>query len=98
MPLSKRPLDRLKKSVTQDNLWLYILKILKEEKTMHPYEINKKIQKKFGFRPGNVTAYLVLKRLELDGYVKKSKSTKSLGPQRNNYMITEKGLKELKAA
>ena len=98
MPLSKRPLDRLKKSVTHDNLWIYILKVLKEEKTMHAYELNKKIEQRFGFKPGNVTAYLVLKRLELNGYVKKVKSTKSLGPQRNNYTITEKGAKELKAA
>ena len=60
MPLSKRPIDRLKKSVTQDNLWMYILKVLKEEGSVHPYEMNRKIERKFSFRPGNFTSYFFL--------------------------------------
>ncbi len=96
--MSKRPLERLEKSVTQDNLWIYILKIMKEEKSVYPYDLNKKIKERFGFKPGNVTVYFVLKRLELGGYVKKTRTSKSKGPERTNYAITKKGLKEIKNA
>ena len=91
------PYQRFHNSITKDNLWIYILKLL-EESELYPYEIRKKIKEKFGFMPGNVTAYVVLKKLRVGGYVEKGKSLKSGGPQRTYYMITEKGKKELEKA
>ena len=92
-----RPLERLKRSITTENLWMYVLRVL-ESGPSHPYAINQTIEKRFGFRPGNVTIYILLKRLELDGYVRKSAATQSGGPERSNYAITAKGAKELKGA
>ena len=91
------PSERFEKSITNDNLWIYILTLLKKQK-LYAYEINEKIEKEFGFYPGNMTAYIVLKRLQLDGYVKKTSTEKSGGPERRYYTIAEKGKKELEKA
>ncbi|MBI3190479.1 PadR family transcriptional regulator [archaeon] len=91
------PSERFKKSLTNDNLWIYILSLLKKEK-LYAYEINEKIEKVFDFYPGNMTAYIILKRLQMDGYVKAARTEKSGGPERKYYMITKKGIDELKKA
>ncbi len=91
------PSERFRKSITNDNLWIYVLTLLKKNR-MYAYELNEKIEKEFNFAPGNVTAYIILKRLQIDGYVKASGTEKSGGPQRKYYTITEKGKKELEKA
>ncbi len=91
------PFERFSRSLTSDNLWLYILTLLKSE-AMYPYKIREMVEGKFGFRPGNVTAYIVLKKLESGGYVRASKKEKDQGPEKTYYEITEKGLKELRKA
>lgn len=91
----KRPIERLKNSITKDNLWFYILKILSKESS-YPYKLREEIEKRFGFRPGNVTTYLVLKKLAFQGFVEKWKEKSSVGPERIYYKITPKGKKELK--
>lgn len=62
-------LKRLKEKTTKDILWIYILSLLKE-KDMYAYEIRDEIYKKFGFKPARITSYVVLYRLEKEGYVK----------------------------
>jgi PadR family transcriptional regulator PadR len=93
----RTPLERFQKTLTKDNLWIYILKLL-QKKEMYPYEIRDKIEKEFNFKPGNVTAYIVLKKLKIGGYVKVSKTKKEQGPERTYYKITEKGKEELRKA
>lgn len=79
------PLNRLKKLNTKDCLWIYILKLL-SEKNMHGYIIREEINRRFGFRPGTVTAYKVLYLLSKDGMVtKEEKGGKKI------YSITAKG-------
>jgi PadR family transcriptional regulator PadR len=90
-----KPSDRLLNSVTKDNLWFYILSLL-SKKDMYPYEIRKEVNKIFGFKPGVVTAYYVLYKLENDGFVKSGKKIKLIGPERKYYKITKKGRTELK--
>jgi len=90
----RSPFERFKDSITVDNLWLYILLLLKK-RDMYPYEVRDEIEKQFGFKPGNMTAYIVLKRLSNEKYIKISKVIKEKGPERNYYSITEKGKKEL---
>lgn len=90
----KSPSERLSESLTKGNLWIYILKIL-EKQDVYPYQINDMIEKRFDFRPGNVTAYIVMKKLEAGGFVTISHKSKQAGPQRSHYHITEKGKKEL---
>jgi PadR family transcriptional regulator PadR len=91
------PSERFGKSLTKDNLWIYILTLLREGE-MYPYEIRSSIEGRFGFSPGNVTAYIVLKKLKAGGFVKVVKRGKSGGPERTYYAITEKGADELKKA
>lgn len=79
------PMKKLIRNNTQDCLWPYILKILKD-KPSHAYVLRKEIEKRFGFRPGSVTAYLVLYSLRKKGFVKKKKEGR-----KQVYTITRKG-------
>ena len=87
-----QPLDRLKKLNTTDCLWIYVLRILRDE-PMHAYQIRNEITKRYGFKPGNVTSYKVFYLLNRSGLVKKREEGR-----RVVYEITDKGLKELKDA
>ena len=86
------PFERLKQLNTKECLWIYILRILSDEPA-HAYVIRKKIQKKFGFTPGTMTAYKVLYLLKRKGYVKKT-----ISGRKKIYTLTEKGRTELKKA
>jgi len=85
-------MERLQKSNTKENLWLYILSLLKERE-LYGWEIRSLIEKEFSFRPGLITPYRVLYRLEGDGFVKSERKER-----RRIYKITGKGKKELKKA
>ncbi|MCX6695442.1 MAG: PadR family transcriptional regulator [Candidatus Altiarchaeota archaeon] len=87
------PLNRLKEKTTTECLWLYLLSLMKDE-PMYAYEIRERIQEKFGFTIGNVTAYLVLYKLEQGGYVKTEWLLRD-NRQRKYYTITPKGRKTL---
>jgi PadR family transcriptional regulator PadR len=89
-----KPSERFEKSITKDNLWIYILTLIKE-RDMYPYELRNSIKERFGFSPGNVTAYIVLKKLRSGGFVKTMKKDQGKGPERTYYSITESGEKEL---
>ena len=86
------PFERLKKLNTIDNLWLYILFLLKERE-LYGWEIPKLIEKRFNFRSGKITPYRVLYRLEKDGFVKSK-----MKERRRVYQITKKGEEELNKA
>lgn len=87
-----KPLQRLKKLNTTDCLWLYVLRIL-EDNSMHAYSIRGEIKERYGFKPGNMTAYKVLYLLNRDGLVTKTKEGR-----KKIYSITTKGKRELKKA
>ncbi len=86
------PIERLEKSNTKENLWIYILSSLKKRE-LYGWEIQSVIKKNFNFKPGLITPYRVLYRLEKDGFVKSR-----LAERRRIYQITEKGKKELERA
>ena len=86
------PLERLQKSNTKENLWLYILFLLLK-KNLYGWEIPRIIEKEFNFKPGKITPYRVLYRLEKDGFVKSK-----MEQRRRIYQITKKGEEELKRA
>jgi len=86
------PLERLQKSNTKENLWIYILFLLLK-KNLYGWEIPKIIEKEFDFKPGKITPYRVLYRLEKDGFVKSK-----MEQRRRIYQITKKGEEELKRA
>lgn len=86
------PFARLKTTNTIENLWLYILTLVKR-KPLYAYKLRKEIEKEFGFRPGMVSSYRVLYRLEIDGFVKSK-----LEKRKRIYTITKNGEEELKKA
>lgn len=88
------PLKRLKRKITLENVWIYILRLLME-KPMYAYEIRKTIEDRFDFRIGEITAYIVLYKLASSGYVRTEWKIEE-GRQRKYYRITEKGEKLLK--
>jgi DNA-binding PadR family transcriptional regulator len=86
----EKPLRRLADLNTKECLWIYILRILKDG-PVHAYVLREEVSKRYGFMPGNVTAYRVLYSLKADGLVnKKSDGRKEV------YTITPKGSEILK--
>ena len=86
---SEKPLLRLKRSLTIDNLWLYILALL-SRREMHAYAVLAAMEKRYGWKPGLVTPYVVLYKLEEEGYI-----TGRDKERRRYYRITGKGREAL---
>lgn len=90
--MAVKPIARLKESNTKENLWIYVLRILKDGPT-HAYTIREEIRKRYGFRPGTMTAYKVLYGLK-----RRSLVTNRMEGRKKVYSITAKGKSELKGA
>jgi PadR family transcriptional regulator PadR len=88
-------LERLKEKLTKENLWLYILTLLKGG-PLYAYEIRSKIIHSFGFEPAMITIYVVLYKMEREGLVT-SASEKREGSNvvRRYYTPTETGMRAL---
>jgi DNA-binding PadR family transcriptional regulator len=84
-----RPLARLERSLTTENLWLYILSTLKKKKT-YAYALNGQIEERFGWKPGLIISYIVFYKLEAEGLI-----TSKYDERRKYYEITGKGKKAL---
>jgi len=90
--------QRLVRKLTKENLWLYILSLLKEG-PLYGYEVEKMIEKRFGFKPGKVTCYVVIYMLQKEGLIAVSQTVPSdVGPPRTYYRITKKGEELLEKA
>ncbi len=87
-----RELERLRRKLGIELLWVYLLSMLRK-KPSHAYVLRKEIERKFGFLPGNVSAYVVLYKLQSRGFV----SSKQQG-NRTVYSITGDGKKLLAEA
>ena len=100
------PFERLQKLNTKENLWIYILFLLKEREVypirkkdsslsngVYGWELRSLIEKRFDFRSGLITPYRVLYRLENDGFVKSK-----MEDRKRIYQITKKGELELEKA
>jgi DNA-binding PadR family transcriptional regulator len=85
------PIKRYIESVTNNNLWLYILSLGKE-KEIPEGEVTKLIFEKFGFLPNDLMIKTVLFRLKNDGYLSRERFK-----SQRAFKTTEKGLKELEA-
>lgn len=89
---------RLVRKLTLENLWLYVLAILREG-PRYGYEFVDLIEGRFGFRPSRVTCYVVLYRLEREGLISSSRLERSrTGGARVYYELTERGRDELESA
>jgi len=83
------PFERFIKSNTKENLWIYILLILKKG-PHYAWDLHTVIEKEFGFKPGNITPYRVLYRLEEQGFVESEADRR-----KRVYKITTSGKNEL---
>lgn len=63
--------ERLVEKLTKENLWLYILTMLKE-RPMYGYEIAGRLKTEFGIPIATITAYVVLYKMEREGLVERS--------------------------
>ncbi len=78
------------KKTTSEMVWPYFLRLLKV-RPMYGYELRQEAQKRFGWKPPTVTAYLVLYRLQRGGYVTVEWKEQRGKPARKYYKITRKG-------
>ncbi len=86
----KKPVLRLRRSLTTENLWLYILSTLCRKRT-YAYALNTQIEERFGWKPGLITSYIVFYKLEAEGLI-----TSKYEERRKYYEITREGKKALK--
>ncbi len=86
------PLQRLRQLNTTECLWPYLLRLLREKPT-HAYTLRAAVEKRYGFRPGIMTAYKVLYLLERERYVEKTAEGR-----KRVYRITPKGRAALREA
>jgi DNA-binding PadR family transcriptional regulator len=83
------PFQRFKNTITNGNIWIYVLALAKEN-PLPKRKTESLIFEKFGFLPGKIITQVVLRKLENGGYLK---SKKFHGEK--SYVITNKGIKEL---
>ena len=89
---------RLVRKLTVENLWLYVLSLLKNG-PLYGYEVSRRIEESFGFKPGRVTCYMVLYKLQAEGLIASKKVRASGGESsRKYYVLTKKGERALEAA
>jgi len=90
------PLKRLKKKTSKEILWIYILKML-TERDMYAYELKKALKNRFDIDPALITSYVVLYRLENEGYVSArwDKNKKYYGLTKKGEKLFLDGLKHL---
>jgi len=83
------------KKLTIENLWLYILTLLKRE-PVYAYDIYRRLKEEFNVSPSVITVYVVLYKMQREGLVKVvSSNSPSSSERRKYYTITEKGLETL---
>ena len=90
--MTSLPIKRLRRLLTSENLWLYILSLLRK-KRLYAYEIDRQIEKEFSFRPNRIMIYVVLYRLEGEKLI-----SSEFEERRKYYKITGKGLETLSQA
>ena len=86
MPFPPAPIKRLRRLLTSENLWLYVLSLLRRKKKLYAYELDDAIERAFKFRPNKIMIYIVLYKLEGEGLIKSE-----FIERRKYYALTGKG-------
>jgi DNA-binding PadR family transcriptional regulator len=89
MPTVKTPVERVKQSIAQDNLWVYVLALATREEICDQ-DVARLIFEKFGFLPAKISVTLVLTHLKKGEYIRTDKRE-----GKKSYIATEKGKTEL---
>ncbi len=87
------PIKRLRHLLTNENLWLYILSLIRMDKRIHAYALDERIYKEFSFKPNKIMIYVVLYKLENEGLILAEQEER-----RKYYTITSKGIETLDLA
>lgn len=67
-----KALKRLKKKITIENLWIFILKAMLEyKKPIKAYEARKALRDKFNIKVPAITVYTVIYRMTKEGLIEK---------------------------
>lgn len=94
MPGNSPEMNRLKRKLGVECLWIHILTLL-DEKPMYAYAIREELEKRFGLKVSRIISYRVLYPLESRGLVSSYKKEVD-GRIRRYYRITNDGKKLLK--
>ncbi len=85
----EKVLRRLKRKLTVENLWLYIIKILLDEgRPVRAYSFRKYLRERYGIDPSTITVYMVVYRMTGEGLIEKVE----IGSE-TLYRVTDKGVK-----
>ncbi|MEM0014610.1 MAG: PadR family transcriptional regulator [Zestosphaera sp.] len=87
-----KPLYRLKRKLTVENLWIYVIASLMIEPT-YAYRVKKLINEFFRFNPTTITLYSVIYRLAKSGLIKEETVSGE-----KIYRPTREGIEELEEA
>lgn len=80
-----KAVERLKRKITVENLWIYILKIIMDHGEIKGYDARKYLREEYGINVPAITVYTVIYRMEHEGLITKT------GSSVKHYRITDKG-------
>lgn len=87
-----KALERLRKKLTIENLWVYIIKIMMDEaKPLKAYDLKVKLRERFEINPPAVTVYTVIYRMNREGLL-----VKRVVKEETFYEPTNKGIEAFK--
>ncbi len=84
------PLERLKRKLTIENLWLYIIASLINNGPTYAYDIKRRINDEFKIKPATITVYTVIYKLERENLLERMSD--------GTYRVTEKGMQAYRDA
>ncbi|AFK51093.1 transcriptional regulator, PadR-like family [Thermogladius calderae 1633] len=83
-----KALERLKRKLTVENLWLYVIRVLLDSPSpMRAYDVRKQIKSRFNINPPAITVYTVVYRMNREGLI-----ARVTGGDETYYKVTEKGV------
>ncbi|WP_440059133.1 PadR family transcriptional regulator [Thermogladius sp. 4427co] len=87
-----KALERLKRKLTVENLWLYVTKVLIDNPNpLRAYDIRRLIKEKYGISPPAITVYTVIYRMTREGLL-----TRVSSGDQTFYRVSEKGIETFK--
>jgi len=87
--------ERLRDKLSKENLWIYILSMLKKG-PMYGYEIASKIRDELKINASIITTYVVLYKMEKEKLIQRERSKERTRTSRKvYYSITDKGVLSL---
>ncbi|MEZ0394743.1 MAG: PadR family transcriptional regulator [Desulfurococcaceae archaeon] len=67
-----RALERLKRKITVENLWLYVMRTLElEGRPLKAYDFRRALRERFGINVPTITVYTVVYRMEREGLLRR---------------------------